>query len=118
MTKSTAMDNHSIYIEIEAGLGLSYVPAQFNLPDMCWLAPLVVQAFTLRCQMLGETGEFPQPDLIADYNRVIDYIAECLMPLPLKAMEIARQVATDSIWCDIADAVAVHYTGDNWYDYD
>jgi len=116
MTKSTSTDNYSIYIEIEAGQGLSSVHLPQGLPDMCWLAPLVVEAFTLRCKMLGETGEFPQPDLICGYNRIIEYIAQCLMPLPLSAMEIARDVATNSIWLDIADAVAAHYTNDNWGD--
>ena len=107
MTKSTAADNCHIYIET----GLSPLPVSQppNLPDMCWLAPLVVRAFVLRTQMLGEDGEPPKPYLIDEYNGVIGYIAMRLVPLPLSAMEMARQVATDSIWIDIADAVAAHY---------
>jgi len=112
MTSSTAIDNYSIYIEIEADHGLSSIPLPPNLPDMCWLAPLIVEAFALRCQMLGETGELPQPDLIDDYNRIIEYISLRLMALPLSAMEIAKQVATDSIWLDIANAVAAYYKND------
>lgn len=109
MTKSTATGNYQIYIEIEADHGLSSIPLPSGLPDMCWLAPLVVEAFTLRCKMLGETGEFPQPELIDDYNHIIEYIAERLAPLPLNAMKIVEEVATKPIWFDIADAVAAQY---------
>jgi len=109
MTKSTAIDCYQIYIEIEADRSLSSISQSSNLPDMCWLAPLVVKAFTLRCKMLGETGELPQPDLMNYYNHIIEYIADLLAPLPLCAMKITEEIAPKPIWFDIADAVAAHY---------
>jgi len=105
---STAVNNYHIYIEA-AGQDFSHISHPHGLPDMSWLAPLVVRAFFLRTQMFGENGEPPQLDLWDVYNDIIEEIAQQLMPLPLKAMEIAKQVATDSIWMDIADAVAAHY---------
>lgn len=110
MTTSTAADNYCIYIETAATP--SHISKPLDLPDMSWLAPLVVRAFYMRSQMFGEDGEPPQLDLWDVYSDAIGDIAMRLMPLPLKAMEIAKQVATDSIWMDIADAVADYYTND------
>ena len=81
----------------------------YDMPDMRWLAPLVVEAFCLRSRISGKNGELLQAELIKDYEHIIEYIAKRLMALPLYAMKIAKEVATESIWFDIADAVAAHY---------
>ena len=81
----------------------------YEMQNMCWLAPLVVEAFGLRCRISGKNGELLQAELIKDYEYIIEYIAERLMALPLHAMKIVEEVATESMWLDIANAVAAHY---------
>jgi len=110
MTRSAAAG--SSQISFDTNLELQPLLSVSDWPDMSWLAPLVVRAFFLRNQILGENGDPPMLDFAEDYSIAISDIARRLMPLPLSAMKIAKQVATDPIWIDISYAVAAHYKDD------
>jgi hypothetical protein len=96
---STVVINGHKYIEIESGV---------YLPDLNWLAPLVVQAFLLQSCILKEVGNPPLPELENDYKRLIDDIAKRLLLLPYAAIKIAKQLTPASIWIDIAKAIDAH----------